>query len=261
VTRALHGAVAILAALCLAHPSAAQDTPKWPAPVEGMEPAELLLLTVQGNPEPFEKAAVQLATGWRLFKATQGNERARSYALLRDLNLPDAPAATSLVDPLRSYLPDRAGNVLRARTGVFMGDDVAAAEVPAPSKAPTAEGKPPALTAFTGDVGLILYFVKPQRLAEFEHVLLEVRSVLQASASAELKQQARSWRVYKTEDPTTTGLRVYVSVADPAVSGADYALSSILGASHSGDQLLSLYAAYTDAVSAASLFDMVRVKP
>src|SRR5206468_7481643 len=81
---------------------------------------------------------------------------------------------------------------------------------------------------FTSETGLVLNFIKPDKTKDFEAVIAKLKDALTGSAKAERKEQAKSWRVYKASDPAAGGAALYVYFVDPAVKGADYAVTTIL---------------------------------
>ena len=96
---------------------------------------------------------------------------------------------------------------------------------PAPAPAAQAAAAPNART-FTSDGGLFLIFIKPDKTADFEAVMGRLKEALQKSEKPERKEQAASWKLYKSADPGPNSL--YVMVIDPAVKGADYTVANIL---------------------------------
>ena len=99
----------------------------------------------------------------------------------------------------------------------------------APAAAP-AEQHRAASTArlFAADAGLVLNFVKPEKAADFEGVVARLGEALRASDKPERKQQAAGWKVFRAREPGANGSVLYVFTMDPAVKGADYAVSAIL---------------------------------
>ena len=85
---------------------------------------------------------------------------------------------------------------------------------------------------FGAETGLVLNFMK---------------EALSTSANPVRKQQAASWRVYKSPDPAASGSALYVFIVDPVVKGADYSVSAILAEAFSSAELSTLYKQYTDA--------------
>jgi hypothetical protein len=81
---------------------------------------------------------------------------------------------------------------------------------------------------FASDAGLVLNFIKPDKAADFEAVISRLREALQKSTNPERQQQASGWKVFRAKEPGANGSVLYVFTMDPAVKGADYAVSAIL---------------------------------
>lgn len=92
-----------------------------------------------------------------------------------------------------------------------------------PAQQPAAPAQPtePAL-GFTSDAGMIFNVIKAAGTADFEMVLGRLREALQKSENPARKQQAASWKVYKSTDPSGDGNVLYIFMFDNAVKGADY---------------------------------------
>lgn len=86
----------------------------------------------------------------------------------------------------------------------------------------------PAMRVFTGDAGLILNFIKPEKTADFEATVAKLREALQASGKPERRLQAKSWKIFRAAEPGADGNVLYVFTIDPAVKNIDYTVSSIL---------------------------------
>ena len=97
----------------------------------------------------------------------------------------------------------------------------AAPAAPAAQPAQQAQAAP-AARVFGSDAGMVLNFIKPDKTADFEAVMAKLKEALQKSDKPERKQQAASWKVFKSPDPAANGNVLYVFVIDPAVKGADY---------------------------------------
>src|SRR5262245_21752279 len=54
---------------------------------------------------------------------------------------------------------------------------------------------------FPNDGGLVLNFIKPDKVADFEMVMAKLKEALQKSEKPERKQQATGWKVFKSPDP------------------------------------------------------------
>ena len=101
-----------------------------------------------------------------------------------------------------------------------------AAQAPA-AQAPAAQAAAPTKRVFASDAGMVLNFIKPDKTADFEAVMGKLKEALQKSEKPERKQQAASWKVFKSPEPAGANV-LYVFVIDPAVKDADYTVSNIL---------------------------------
>jgi len=99
----------------------------------------------------------------------------------------------------------------------------------------------------------VLNFIKPDRTADFEAVIAKLREALQKSPKPERRQQAASWKVFKSPEATTGGSVLYVFVMDPAVKGADYTVSTILAEAYPAD-VLALYKQYAESFASGYNF-------
>ncbi len=99
-----------------------------------------------------------------------------------------------------------------------------------PPPTPPAAQQPPAAPAapaepaigFTSDAGMMFNVIKPTGTADFEMVLGRLKEALQKSENPARKQQAASWKVYKSTDPSPDGNVLYIFMFDQAVKGVDY---------------------------------------
>ena len=122
---------------------------------------------------------------------------------------------------------------------------------PAPAQQAQAAAAP---RVFTAETGLVLNFIKPDKTKDFEAVLAKLKDVMAGNAKAERKEQARSWRVYKGSDPAAGGAALYVYIVDPAVKGADYAVTTILAESLAPEELTPLTKQYVDSYASGQNF-------
>ena len=118
------------------------------------------------------------------------------------------------------------------------------------SPASTAPGADPATATFSTEQGLLLVTVKPDKVADYEAVIVALQEALATSEDQEVKKLAAGWTVYKASDLDAKANAIYVHVLQPAIAGADYRPSLWL------DKLLSgapaeLLAKYRDAFAAA----------
>jgi hypothetical protein len=113
-----------------------------------------------------------------------------------------------------------------------------AAEAQAPAATPNAR-------VFNGGAGLILYTIKPAGTADFEMVLNRTKEALMKSEKPDRKQQAASWRVYKSDTPGAGGNVTYVMIIDPAIKDADYNIVNILNEAFPAE-IQALFKSYTE---------------
>ena len=118
--------------------------------------------------------------------------------------------------------------------------------------APAAQAAPTART-FASDAGMVLNFIKPDKTADFEAVMAKLKEALQKSPKPERKQQAASWKVFKSPDPAAGGNVLYVFMIDPAVKGADYTVSTILSEAFPAE-VQALYKQYAEAYASGQNF-------
>jgi hypothetical protein len=128
------------------------------------------------------------------------------------------------------------------------------AQQPPPAAAPAQQAAaPPAARTFASDAGMVLNFIKPDKTADFEAVIAKLKEALQKSAKPERKQQAASWKVFKSPDPAAGGNTLYVFVIDPSVKGADYTVSTILAEAFP-TEVQALYKQYAEAYASGQNF-------
>ena len=132
-----------------------------------------------------------------------------------------------------------------AAGALWVGSAVAQAQAPTARPAEPHQAKSNA-AVFGSDAGLVLNFVKPDKTADFEAVVARVREALQKSVNRERQQQAAGWKVFRAQEPGANGSVLYVFTMDPAVKGADYAVSAILGEAFP-TEAQALYRTYAEA--------------
>jgi hypothetical protein len=109
---------------------------------------------------------------------------------------------------------------------------------------------------FPNDGGMILNFIKPDKVADFEMVIGKLKEALAKSDKPERKQQAAGWKVFKSPDPA--GMNVlYVFIVDPSVKTADYQVSNIIAEAFppaEANEILKKYAeAYAQGMNIVNL--------
>ena len=122
---------------------------------------------------------------------------------------------------------------------------VLALAVLAGSLAPAYAQQAPNARVFNGGAGLILYTIKADKTADFEMVMNKTKEALGKSEKPDRKQQAASWRVYKSDAPGAGGNVTYVMIIDPAIKDADYNIVNILNEAFPAE-IQALFKAYTE---------------
>src|SRR5262245_30086472 len=97
------------------------------------------------------------------------------------------------------------------------------------SAAPAARAQDPPAAApaatqaytFSTGAGLLFFYVRPDRTADFEAVVARLSEALDGAQEAVRRQQAASWRMFRSAESVKESA-IYVFSFDPAVPGADY---------------------------------------
>ncbi len=92
---------------------------------------------------------------------------------------------------------------------------------PAVVAAPEAVPGVPAEYTFASGAGLVFFYVKKPKAADFEAILGRVREALNKAETPMLKQQALNWRIYKSAEAAADEV-VFVFAFDPAITTANY---------------------------------------
>jgi hypothetical protein len=144
--------------------------------------------------------------------------------------------------------------MFRIAVGLVVGI-LAAGSVQAQQATPPAQqaAAAPTTRVFANDAGLVLNFIKPDKTADFEAVMGKLKEALQKSTKPERKQQAASWKVFKSPEPAAGGNVLYVFIIDPAVKGADYTVSTILAEAFPQD-VQTLYKQYAESYASGQNF-------
>jgi hypothetical protein len=122
-----------------------------------------------------------------------------------------------------------------------------------PQQPPAAAQAAPTTRTFANDGGMVLNFIKPDKTADFEAVVGKLKEALNKSEKPERKQQAASWKVFKSPDPAAGGNVLYVFMIDPSVKGADYTVSTILAEAFP-TEVNDLYKKYAESYASGQNF-------
>jgi len=101
---------------------------------------------------------------------------------------------------------------------------------------------------------MVLNFIKADKTADFEAVVAKLKEALQKSEKPERKQQAASWKVFKSPEPAAGGNVLYVFVIDPSVKGADYTVSNILTEAFPPEEVNTLFKQYAESYAQGQNF-------
>jgi hypothetical protein len=74
---------------------------------------------------------------------------------------------------------------------------------------------------FPSGAGMLFFYVKPDRTADFEAVVTRLGETLDRAEDPIRRQQAAGWRILRSVE-TTKDAAIYVFMFEPAVLGADY---------------------------------------
>jgi hypothetical protein len=129
--------------------------------------------------------------------------------------------------------------------GVISASTVYAQAQQAAPAQPAAAAQASTKRVFASDAGMVLNFIKPDKTADFEAVMGKLKEALQKSDHPERKQQAASWKVFKSPEPAGANV-LYVFIIDPSVKDADYTVSNILAEAFTPAELNVIYKQYAD---------------
>src|SRR3954466_6399080 len=136
--------------------------------------------------------------------------------------------------------------------GLVVGTLSATTAFAAPAPAAAAQAAPTA-RLFASDAGMVLNFIKPEKTADFETVIGKLKEALNKSEKPERKQQAATWKVFKSPDPAAGGNVLYVFVIDPPGEGAEYTVATILAEAFP-QEVQALYKQYAEAYASGQNF-------
>jgi hypothetical protein len=92
---------------------------------------------------------------------------------------------------------------------------------PAGAEAVKAEPGVPAEYTFASGAGMLFFHVQKARAADFETILVRIRTALDQAETPTRKQQALNWKIYKSAE-TSKDAAIFVFVFDPALTTANY---------------------------------------
>ena len=115
---------------------------------------------------------------------------------------------------------------------------------------------------FQNDAGLIIFYVKPDKTADFEDLMTKLKDGLAKMEAPEAKQMLAGMKLFKT--PVAAGATVasYVLIADPIVKNTEYRLLSLLYKAYP-TEAQALYAKWQDVKAATpaqpAILDLTQV--
>jgi hypothetical protein len=122
---------------------------------------------------------------------------------------------------------------------------VPGAQAPAPAPAvPLQPGQQPVVPtpvtpvlpinprALTGQAGMIFSSVRPDRVVDFETVMIYLQEALEATTDATTRRQWQGLKIQRSPEPGPNSSVIYVWVIDPVVMGADYSIGPVLAAAY-----------------------------
>jgi hypothetical protein len=118
----------------------------------------------------------------------------------------------------------------------------------------------PAL-AFQHDAGLIIFYIKPDKTADFEDLMNKLKDGLAKMDAPEAKQQAAGMKLFKNT-AANSQVAVYMLVADPVVKDVEYWFLPVLYKAYpnDGQALLEKWkGCKADTPAAPGLFDLAQV--
>ena len=104
----------------------------------------------------------------------------------------------------------------------------------------------PQKTTFTGDVVVMAYSINPDKTADYEKVLTQLKDALSKSEAPEAKQQLAGWKLIKNAMPNPEGSIVYMHSISPVVKDADYSIMN------------NIYSGVKDPAEQKTIFDLYR---
>ncbi len=88
---------------------------------------------------------------------------------------------------------------------------------------------------FKNDAGLIIFYIKPDKTADFEDLMNKLKEGLGKMDAPEAKQQMASMKVFKAPVVAGSTVAIYVLFADPAVKNVEYWFLPILYKAYPND--------------------------
>jgi hypothetical protein len=117
--------------------------------------------------------------------------------------------------------------------------------------------------AFSNDAGLIIFYIKPDKAADFEALMAKLKEGIGKLDAPEAKQQAASLKLFKNKVADGAPVAIYVLMADPAVKNLEYWFLPILYKTFPAESK-ALYDKWNDVKAATpaqpTIFDLTALK-
>jgi hypothetical protein len=106
---------------------------------------------------------------------------------------------------------------------------------------------------FAARAGIVLNYVKADRVEQFEAALAELRKALETSDNPIRRQQADGWQFFRAEEAGPSETVVFVFAVDPVLRGADYAIRAVLEDALAEDEAMRIAREFADSLAAAQV--------
>lgn len=157
------------------------------------------------------------------------------------------------------------GLALVTATSAFAQDPAPAPQDP---QAPAPQGEPPPQQAqagqpnpfmFDSDAGMLTFFIKADKTADFEKVMSKLHQALANSDKPERRQMAEGWKLFRAGEPGPNNTVLYVNFIQPVLKGGDYTVSKIL-AEVFPQQVQELFVLYRDSFAGLSRAELTLIE-
>jgi hypothetical protein len=120
-----------------------------------------------------------------------------------------------------------------------------------------ASGAPQESLIFGARTGIVLNYVKADRVEQFEAALAELRKALETSENPIRQQQADGWQFFRADEAGPGGTVVFVFSMHPVLRGADYAIQAVLEDALSEKEAQRIAREFADSLAAPqNLFNL-----
>jgi hypothetical protein len=142
-------------------------------------------------------------------------------------------------------------------TVLLMAGAVIGAGLSAQSQGATPAEPAKIVFALNGDAAIVTMLIKPDKTADFEHVLARLKEALHKSENPRRREQAAGWRVFKSSQ-LAQGNAVYVMRIDPVLKGEEYDITRLI-AEVFPVEVQDLFVKYKDAFAGRGVTELTPV--